>query len=419
MSLQRLSLSEFKQNMPGIPDGELPEPEILIPKACLVSEVKAVGKDSERALQFLYSDGTVDRDDDDINPKGWDLKDFKKSGVLLWAHDSRLPPIARPKETWVDSAKAALMGIAQFTPPDMNHPLGMGFGYTIYRMYKEKYLHAVSVGFQPIKWKVAEDRVTDSDSWNQPISFLKQKLLEVSPVPIPANGNALVEASSKGIDLRPILAWTEMELDENTGLVVPRAYAEGVRNELKELCGGGDVVTVPDDVQGEVAGSEAPAEPGAAPDAEAEANGPASGSESEASAEHQVPDPAGAMAPDPNAHAPATASAEGKAEGDGDGDDATAAAVSALEEQVAEQAAVIEALLAGLKALGEMDISATQRRSLRAAMLPFVKSADADADNQEIPDIADDEEIEIDGVDDVEAYVAERLTALVSGGDSD
>ena len=42
-------------------------------------------------MDFVISDGSLDRHGTRINPKGWDLRNFKKNPIALFGHDSRFP----------------------------------------------------------------------------------------------------------------------------------------------------------------------------------------------------------------------------------------------------------------------------------------------------------------------------------------
>ena len=63
-------------------------------------------------------------------------------------------------------------------------------------MVKGGFVNSVSVGFQPIEWTLAKDKARPGG-----IDFKKQKLLEISVVPIPANENAIALARAAGIDV--------------------------------------------------------------------------------------------------------------------------------------------------------------------------------------------------------------------------
>jgi len=184
------------------------------------AEIKAEDEPEERVLHVVISTGALDRDNDTIAPKGWDLKDYKKNPVVLWAHDYWNPPIAKTRKVWVENDQ--LKAIAEFTAEDV-YP----FGYMIYRMCKEKFLNAASVGFRPKEYKVRTDEDEHGYGWD----FLKQILLEYSIVPVPSNPEALIEARSMGIDLAPMREWAEKVLDGElgeSGIWVPRKAVEGI-----------------------------------------------------------------------------------------------------------------------------------------------------------------------------------------------
>lgn len=194
---------------------------------------KASEEQEERVLQVVISTGALDRDNDTIAPKGWDLKDYKKNPVVLWAHEYWNPPIAKTRKVWIENDQ--LKAIAEFTAEEV-YP----FGYMIYRMCKEKFLNAASVGFRPKEYKVR----TNDDDLGYGWDFLKQILLEYSIVPVPSNPEALIEARSMGIDLAPMREWAEKVLDGElgeSGIWVPRKAVEGIVKLLET----GKTVSVP------------------------------------------------------------------------------------------------------------------------------------------------------------------------------
>jgi hypothetical protein len=188
-------------------DASLELPKVNPAKTALVLpvpvEVKALGGADSRLVEFVITSDRVDREQDTIDPEGWDFKDYENNPVVLWCHDHYAPVIGnarsltRSKNTW--------KSITEFTPQDLNP-----FGYMIYRLYAEKFMHAVSVGFYPIEYTLAADR-----KWG--VNYVKQGMLEYSCVPVPANPDALAVARSKGIDLKPMKQWAEKVLDETWG----------------------------------------------------------------------------------------------------------------------------------------------------------------------------------------------------------
>lgn len=184
-------------------------------------EPKALA-DGSRTIRFCFSDGSVDRMGDTIEPSGWDLTDFNRNPVSLWAHDASQPPIGRASNVGIEGAR--LMGDIEFADVST-----YAFADTIYRLTLGKFLNAVSVGFIPTdyQWSKEDDR-----EWG--IDFLKQLLLEISLCPIPANPNALGEARAKGIDTRPLALWAEQALDAAGKIMIPKKELERLRKAAKE-----------------------------------------------------------------------------------------------------------------------------------------------------------------------------------------
>ena len=178
--------------------------------------------DGSRVIRFCFSDGAVDRMGDTIDPNGWDLTDFSRNPVALWAHDSSAPPIGRAANVGPEGQR--LMGDIEFAPPEA-YP----FAETIFQLTRGGFLNAVSVGFLPIEFEWSKD---DDREWG--IDFLKQSLLEISVCPIPANPNALGEARAKGIDTRPLVEWAEHALDGGGKVIIPKAELERLRKAAKE-----------------------------------------------------------------------------------------------------------------------------------------------------------------------------------------
>ena len=176
-------------------------------------EVKEVeNKDGFITLDFTISDGSVDRDYDVINVDGWELENYRKNPVVLWAHDAKMPPIAKSLTEFVEDGK--LKSRAQFVPREIS-----AFGHSVARMYQEGFLKAVSVGLSAKEWKFVEDK-------DRPygIDFIRQELLEYSCVPIPANPQALIDgAKSKNIDIEPLYKWASeiLEAHKDSGFLMP------------------------------------------------------------------------------------------------------------------------------------------------------------------------------------------------------
>ena len=125
------------------------------------------------------------------------------------------------------------------------------FAASIFKMFEQRFLRSVSVGFMPKDFK----RIEDDDGNFLGIEFIKQELLEFSAVPVPANSDALVAARHKGIDVMPFKSWAEHTLDDwngETGILARTAYGldrDSVEQIRREAAGSGISILVPADVQ--------------------------------------------------------------------------------------------------------------------------------------------------------------------------
>lgn len=170
-----------------------------------------------RRVAYVFSDDSVARDGHTIASNGWALANFRKNPIFLWAHDANALPIGKVVE--VGAAKDKLRGIVEYFERDL-YP----FADTVYQMVKNRYLNAVSVSWLPLEWKFSTDK-----SRMNGIDFLRQELLEVSQVPVPALASALAEARAAGIDTAPMIEWAEKVLDTGGMMLVPRAELETLR----------------------------------------------------------------------------------------------------------------------------------------------------------------------------------------------
>lgn len=189
--------------------------EIIRKQFTIEPITKAEETDEGLVLDFVISTESVDRDQDSIKMDGWELENYRKNPTILWAHDSRTPPIAKSLKEWVEDGK--LKSRAQFTPKELNP-----FGYMIGQMYQKGFLNAVSVGFRSLEAKWSPDE--ENRPWG--VDFFKQELLEYSAVPVPANPEALLDAKAAGVDTDLIIKWAENVLTNK------KAINKSVNDEL-------------------------------------------------------------------------------------------------------------------------------------------------------------------------------------------
>lgn len=150
-----------------------------------------IATSESRVFSFVFSDENVDRYNDIIYARGWDLKNFNQNPIALFGHNASSVEnvIGRAKNVRVQGTQ--LLGDIEFLTADINPN-----AEAVYRMVAAGYLKTVSVGFAPVEWEATKDRSRVGG-----VDFKKSELLEISVVPIPANPNALVQAKAAGIEI--------------------------------------------------------------------------------------------------------------------------------------------------------------------------------------------------------------------------
>jgi HK97 family phage prohead protease len=152
-------------------------------------EVRALG---DRSLTFIASTERVARDGDIIEVAGWDTKEFMRNPVFLWAHDNHSPPIGRVTKTRKIRSKGEDRRLeidVDFAGTDQNHDLAE----TVYRLYRDGFLNAVSVGFKVNGHRSPDDTEREKLGLG-PFGHVitAAELLEVSAVPVPADPGAVL-----------------------------------------------------------------------------------------------------------------------------------------------------------------------------------------------------------------------------------
>ena len=148
------------------------------------------GESSGGPLVFVASTGEVDRHGDTVAPDGWRLDGYRDNPVVLWAHDYRRPAIGRADAVWSDGR--ALLARLEFAPTE--------FAGQVEQLYRQGYQRGVSVGFRPLRFEERRDPVSGAFLG---IRFLEQELLEISAVPVPANGDALLTGDASSVAVPP------------------------------------------------------------------------------------------------------------------------------------------------------------------------------------------------------------------------
>jgi len=147
--------------------------------------------DRERSFVAVANAESVDRFQDVIMVKGWELENYRKNPVVMGFHNYGSLPVGRSLEEWTRSKK----GVKQlmFRPQLAAYPEPI----KMYEMYRDGYLKGFSVGFlpkksEPIK-KKDEETEKESFFFHEPTRYLVQELLENSVAPVPAHPDALAD----------------------------------------------------------------------------------------------------------------------------------------------------------------------------------------------------------------------------------
>jgi HK97 family phage prohead protease len=155
-----------------------------------------------RTLRFTISTATVDRDLDSVAVAGWQLDNFVRNPVVLWAHRADEPPIGKVIDLGRDDRR--LHAAIQFLPSE-GYGAASDVAEMIYKMVADGYLSATSVGFRPLKWDFSEDEARGGDDWFPGIDFHEQELVELSVVPVPSNPDALIEPGDDEHNTAPVI----------------------------------------------------------------------------------------------------------------------------------------------------------------------------------------------------------------------
>jgi len=183
-------------------------------------EVKQIGLEEDRMLNFIGSTETEDRDSDIVEAFGWVLDDYQKNPVIMGFHEYDKFPYAKSTKTYIDYNSKQLKFEVKFPTiseltsfpgsPDMiaEHAKNIDLAYN---MYRNGYMSAVSVGFLGLE---SEPMYGDDGNYKGR-RYKKQSLLELSLVPVPSNPTALMEARSKGLISDKELKTLQKEKEED------------------------------------------------------------------------------------------------------------------------------------------------------------------------------------------------------------
>ena len=163
-----------------------------------------------------------DRAGDLVIARGWELESYLRNPVVLWAHQHRMPPIARSVEIAVEGD--SLMATIEFADTP--------FAQEIKHLYLTGFMNGVSVGFRALE---VESR--KAVGGRRGTVFKRQELLEISAAPVPLHPLTLadrpaerqVEHSGAALELLRELAglWKDLgQLGSSNMRQAPRVRGE-------------------------------------------------------------------------------------------------------------------------------------------------------------------------------------------------
>ena len=135
----------------------------------------------------IASTPTPDRYDDIVaGGDQWLLDKYMANPVVQFGHDYSTPPVGKTERLSTDDDGNLVATIRWDDSP--TNPLGQ----TVAAQFRDGFLSAVSVGFQPGRSTPRNKLPTDHPAYGEKgMLFEQNQLLEISAVPVPANGEAL------------------------------------------------------------------------------------------------------------------------------------------------------------------------------------------------------------------------------------
>jgi HK97 family phage prohead protease len=143
-----------------------------------LADIKA-GAASSRQLTYVISTKAPDRENDRV--LGFDLSNYRKNPVVLFAHDYRSLPVG--KAVSISQVGDSLISTVEFVPADIS-PVAE----QCYQLAAQGFMRGASIGFKPIGMPKSNELGG--------YDFPKVELLEWSLVPVPAHPDALRRGAS-------------------------------------------------------------------------------------------------------------------------------------------------------------------------------------------------------------------------------
>lgn len=168
------------------------------------AELSAVREDS-REVDFVCSTDVIDSYGEIVR-QNWNLKRFAGNPVALWSHQAQELPVGYWKNVRVEDGalRGTLVVVTAEANPKAEH---------VWQSILQKSLRAVSVGFMPHK-------VSFEEIEGEEVCVLDEnELFEISPTPLPANPDALIDLRARAFE-----AYVEKRVLEGRGAIPYEAF---------------------------------------------------------------------------------------------------------------------------------------------------------------------------------------------------
>ena len=155
----------------------------------------------------VASTPTPDRYDDVVaGGDEWVLEKYMANPVVQFGHDYSIPPVGKTTKLTTDKDGNLIATIKWDDSP--TNPLGQ----TVAAQFRDGFMSAVSVGFQPTQSTPRNKLPSDHPAYGaKGMYFQGNQLLEISAVPVPANGEALALRSIGADQIKSILSVEETD----------------------------------------------------------------------------------------------------------------------------------------------------------------------------------------------------------------
>ncbi|RMD67345.1 MAG: hypothetical protein D6822_08405, partial [Cyanobacteria bacterium J149] len=145
-----------------------------------IFKFKKINKEDRIIRGVIGTTGNLDRHGDTVNPDGWVLENFLKNPVVFVNHESWTLPVG--KVIGIEKVENGILFDVQFAQ-------GTKQADEVWLLVEQKIMQAWSVGFIVLEWGKPGDEYT----------IMKQELLELSIVGLPANPDALSSKQAKSL----------------------------------------------------------------------------------------------------------------------------------------------------------------------------------------------------------------------------